>query len=326
MALIFDKIEKYKVLIDYYDFDVVNEKKYFKRGGKKITEIAFQSDEFLIDIITCGMPQFHLRRNIFLKRLDELKYKMYLIRASLEIDKEGYIVVSDNIKYLDSSEKAFVSYYTGMYITKLISREIFDYDYLVHYGIVKNYKSIDRDKDDKREPDLIAFCRKKDEYSIFEAKGRQYVQKKMISHAKNQIKSIHGISGLKPDLGVVSVAHPIKEGSRIKCSMYDPKLEKQETIVTKDELLYLYYLPIYELITENQIDESTSCEFEVNWDKRGIKFRVKMDKELFDFFKENTNRAIRSDEMQNGRLCKIIDKINDNRVDVGVMAEWIERL
>ena len=68
--------------------------------------------------------------------------------------------------------------------------------------------------------------------------------------------------------------------------MYDPKLEKQETIVTKDELLYLYYLPIYELITENQIDESTSCEFEVNWDKRGIKFRVKMDKELFDFFKE----------------------------------------
>ena len=108
--------------------------------------------------------------------------------------------------------------------------------------------------------------------------------------------------------------------------MYDPKLEKQETIVTKDELLYLYYLPIYELITENQIDESTSCEFEVNWDKRGIKCRVKMDKELFDFFKENTNRAIRSDEMQNGRLCKIIDKINDNRVDVGVMAEWIERL
>lgn len=80
------------------------------------------------------MPQFYLNKSVFSKRLEEFKYKFYLIQASLKIDNEGHIVVSDNIEYLDASEKVFISYYIAMYITKLISREIFNYDYLVHYG------------------------------------------------------------------------------------------------------------------------------------------------------------------------------------------------
>lgn len=323
MGIIFEKNTTYKILIDNYDFDAINEKKYFERAGKKITEISFSAKDFFCDILTCGMPQFYLNRSAFSKRLEELKYKIYLIRASLEIDSEGYVIVSDNIKYLDASEKVFVSYYIGMFITKLISREVFNYDYLVHYGIVKRYKRIGKDKDDKREPDLIAFYKRADEYSIFEAKGRQSVKNSLITSAKAQIKAIKSISGLMPDLGVVSVTHPIKEGNRIKCSMYDPKISNEEKgEVAKEELLHLYYYPIYELIRENLIGTS-SCEFELELEDGVIKCNINMDNQLFSYFNQCSDmRKQKNSEYERG-LKKIVDALSDNEKDVIISVEWM---
>jgi len=323
MGLIFEKNETYKILIDNHDFDKVHEKKYFENAGKKITEISFASKDFFSDILTCGMPQFYLNRRSFSKRFEELKYKIYLIRASLEIDNEGYVIVSDNIKYLDASEKVFVSYYIGMFVTKLISREVFNYDYLVHYGIVKRYKMIGKDKKDKREPDLIAFRRKEDEYSIFEAKGRQNVKNSMIISAKGQIKAIKSISGLTPDLGVVSVTHPIKEGSRIKCSMYDPEINNEEKIrITKEELLQLYYYPICELIREN-LNGTSSCEFNLEFEDGIIKCNVKMNNELFSYFRQCSDMISQKNYECDSRLSNIVENLSDKGKDIIITVEWI---
>ena len=58
-----------------------------------------------------------------------MAYKCYLVKMALQVDQNGYIMVSDNIKHLDPSEKSFVSYYIGMFITKIISKKKFGYDY-----------------------------------------------------------------------------------------------------------------------------------------------------------------------------------------------------
>lgn len=281
---LFSGIKQYKMEIDYDNFQPKQEKIYFEKSGKKMTEISFSSENFFHDIVTCGMPQFYLNRRCYMKRSEEIKYKIYLMRAALEVDDDGYIIVSDNIKYLDSSEKNFIKYYIGMFMTKLVSREIFDYEYLVHLGIVSQYKKVCRDS---KEPDLVGFKNKTDEYSLFEAKGRQAVHKKMVADAKAQLKSVHYISGLKPELGVVCVAHPIKEGNRVICSMYDPLPGTNgEMQVNKGELLYVYYWPIYQLIREKGMGEAY-CRFSLDENKADeIKCHIEMPKKVFDLFTE----------------------------------------
>jgi len=275
---------------------------------------------------------FYLKK-VFSRRSEEFKYKIFLMRVALEVDDDGYVVVSDNIKYLDASEKVFVSYYVGMFITKLMSREIFKYDYLVHYGIVKRYKTIGRDKGDKKEPDLIAFNRKSDSYSVFEAKGRQNVQSSMIVSAKGQINSVRTISGLTKDMGIVAVAHPIKEGCRLRCSMYDPVLNNEDEIeVTKEELLYLYYYPIYELIMENiqdRIDmldrtDMSSCEINLKMDNGIINCSIEMDKELFGCFVRYSKMINKKKGAWEEGLKKIAGRVDDLEKDITFTSKWIE--
>lgn len=285
--LLFSAGLNYKIRIDYFDFSSQLEQRFFERSGKKLTEISFASMDLFHDIVTCGMPWHYINRRCNMKRSEEIKYKLYLMRAALEVDG-GYIVVSDNMKYLDSSERAFISYYIGMFITKLISREIFGYDYLVHLGIVEHYKKVIRGS---KEPDLVGFKRKSDKYSLFESKGRQTVKLSMINKAKDQLRSVSYISGIKPDFGIVCVAHPIKEGSSVICSMYDPPLDENVKMqvyqVHKEELFYLYYLPIYEIIREKGNGEAY-CNFSFYENgEHEIKIYIEMPKKLFDLFTEN---------------------------------------
>lgn len=282
--LLFGTALNYKIKINYKDFPPCMEKLFFEKSGIMIDEISFSSMDLLYDIITCGIPQFWMSWKHHMKRYPELQYKYYLMTTALEIDDKGYVIVSDNIKYLDSSERNFISYYIGMFITKLVSREIFGCEYLVHFGIVSKYKNIIRKTN---EPDLVGFTGRNDDYILFEAKGRKFLKKALIDTAKKQIQSVKYISGIKPITGVVCVTHPIKETKRLICSMYDPIPNEDNAIyVNKGELLYIYYLPIYELIKEMG-DNEPQCKiyFDKNINER-IECNIKMSKSLFDFFTE----------------------------------------
>lgn len=278
-----DKKADYRIKIDYKYFPPKLEQLFFFRNGAELTEISFSPVDFFYDIMTCGIPEFWMNGNCHKKRLDEIRYKVYLMRVALDVDGDGYITVSDNLKYLDSSERNFIAYYIGMFMTKLVSRVIFDYDYLVHLGIVSTYKEIIRGS---KEPDLVGFKRDSDEYILFEAKGRKAVKSRMVNDAKSQIQSVKFISGSRPVTGVVCVAHPIKEHSRVTCSMYDPMPDGDGSIhVSKCEMVYLYYLPIYELVKEKG-SGGTSCSLfldEGDYINR-LGFRLIMSEELFEFY------------------------------------------
>ena len=286
--ILFDGKSDYKIKVDYKYFAPELEQLFFFRAGAKLTEIVFSPVDLFYDIVTCGIPEFWINGNCHKKRSDEIRYKVYLMRAALEVDENGYIIVSNNIKYLDSSERNFIAYYIGMFMTKLVSREIFGYDYLVHLGIVSTYKKVIRGS---KEPDLVGFKKHSDEYILFEAKGRKAVKSQMVNDAKTQLQSVKYISGSKITTGVVCVAHPIREGSRVVCSMYDPVPEGEGAIdVSKWEMLYLYYLPAYELIKEKGGGRrSCSIYFDEGDFLNKFGFRFEVSKELFGFFEEHSD-------------------------------------
>ena len=304
---LFSSSTTYKINVEYHHFQ---NKKLININ---LNELTFSSDAFLCHIITCGMPQFYCTNQINKSRFNEMMYKIYLVINALEADDEGYLTVSDNIKYLDSSEKSFISYSIGMFITKLISGEDknFAYDYLVHLSIVKKYKKINMSE--RQEPDLIGFKRNSNEYAIFEAKGRsRQIETGALQNAKAQIKSINCISSLKPTIGIVCVTHPIRAGERIICSMYDPELNTRDMVkIRKEEMIYLYYLPVYELIKERGNGQA-QCIIPIN----NRSYCIRMPESLYDFFSEYDEFSKLTVNVGK-KLNEIIQAISKNSVDSG---------
>jgi hypothetical protein len=242
--------KKYKILIDYSDFSGNDEKKYFNG----MTELEFTGKELYESVITCGMPYFLLTKKIFISRKEEIMYKIYLLNAALEVNSHGYLIFSNKMCYLDSTECAYLNYYIGMFITKLVSSKIFRFDYLVHLNIVKRYMGVKFNS--LKRPDLIAFKKNVKIYSIFEAKGRTRLDNRALINAKKQVQAIKCVNGLKPLNGIVSaVVHDVN--NKVKCYLRDPEPEGSEILnIPRFGLIWLYYEPIYLLFKEEEKEKN----------------------------------------------------------------------
>lgn len=236
---------KYRILIEYSDFNHNDMRIYFK--GMK--ELEFTGKELYESVITCGMPYFYSTRNISTKRDEEIKYKIHLLKAVLDVDKLGYLIYSDRMQYLDATERAYLNYYLGMFITNLVSSKIFGFEYLVHLSIAKRFMSIKFDS--SKQPDLIAFNKKNNNYSIFEAKGRIKLNSGIFKTAKNQVQAIKWISGSSPSNGIVSVVYSNK--GFVSCHLKDPEIKAKKNFdILKFHLIWIYYEPIYLYIKESK--------------------------------------------------------------------------
>ena len=71
-------------------------------------------------MVTCGMPIQRMTASFLSKKKLELTYKMFLVETALDTEGDR-LKKAKRIAYLDSSEKSVMSYYMGMFLTKLIS-------------------------------------------------------------------------------------------------------------------------------------------------------------------------------------------------------------
>lgn len=246
----FKDTEQYKIIVEYDDFSSKDEAEYFTKLSKK-SELLFMGQDLINTVVTCGLPSFYLSKNIIKRRSDEIRYKWNLLNTALDVDKENYLIFSDKMKYLDETERVYLMYYVGMFITKLISDKIFGYDYLVHLGIVSAYKNIVFET--KKRPDLIAFHQNDNDYSVFEAKGRTQVRNAVFEYAKKQVSAVKWMNGTKLKNGVVSVVHPVSyiTNHRVQCNIKDPEVIGDMNLdISKSELIWLYYEPIFALLKE----------------------------------------------------------------------------
>lgn len=176
--------------------------------GNKQVELEFTNRELLHAIVTCGMPMQRLTPAYTDKRKAEILYKVFLVEAALEAEGER-LKKSGRIMYLDSSEKSVISYYLGMFFTKLISRRMFGVDYLVHLNTVETTDGegyIDYFCKDWR-PDMVGCRIDGGIWSVWEAKGGSNLRAPALKKGCEQAGNIASVNGGKPDPAVVCMTY-----------------------------------------------------------------------------------------------------------------------
>lgn len=296
---LFCESRNYKILIKYSDFDSGDVVRYFGEmnefaSTREDIPFEFKGRDIYYSVITCGMPLFYLSKSAMKKRTEEITYKVNLLNTALDVDSDGYLIFSDKMNYLDATERVYLMYYVGMFITKLICDKIFGFDYLVHLGIARKYMSIQINTN--KQPDLIAFNVDDDGYSVFEAKGRTRIDNRMFNYAKNQVRSIKWISGSRPLNGIVSAVYPYN--NRVKCHLKDPYIiEGKEFDISKLDLIWLYYEPIFTILREKRKNDEKEYKYEYTTEPKKNKYitsvieleknksiTISMNPKLYDFF------------------------------------------
>ena len=102
----------------------------------KTVELEFSNKELLHAIITCGMPIQRLTAAYPEKRRLEVLYKLFLVETALDTEGDR-LKKARKIAYLDSSEKSVISYYMGMFFTKMISSRLYGTDYLTQLNLIR---------------------------------------------------------------------------------------------------------------------------------------------------------------------------------------------
>lgn len=218
--------------------------------SSETVELEFTNKELLHAVITCGMPIQRLTPAYFSKRKSELLYKIFLVETALDTESDR-LKKSKKIAYLDSSEKSVMSYYLGMFFTKLISRRIYGVDYLTHLNLIKKMKGdgfIDFFAGEWR-PDMIGYCLADDSWSVWEAKGGSNRREQALRKGSQQVEAIASVNGKKPDPAAVCMTY--YERGYLCGVVRDPKPGKGEAVQFQHEDFFRsYYRPIFETFLE----------------------------------------------------------------------------
>ena len=220
--------------------------------SSETVELEFTNKELLHAVITCGMPLQRLTPAWFSKRKSGLLYKIFLVETALDTEGDR-LKKSKNIAYLDSSEKSVMSYYLGMFFTKLISRRLYGVDYLTHLNLIEKANGdgfIDFFAGEWR-PDMIGYRMADDSWSVWEAKGGSNRREQALRKGSQQVEAIASVNGAKPDPAAVCMTY-YERG--YLCGVVrdpDPDQNKGEQLGFGQEQFWkAYYRPVFETFLE----------------------------------------------------------------------------
>lgn len=216
----------------------------------KMVELEFTNKELLHAVITCGMPIQRLTPAYMNTRKMEILYKMFLVETALEV-KGDRLQKSRRTAYLDSSEKSVISYYLGMFFTKLISRKLFGVDYLTHLNTIEKThgKGFIDYFDNEWRPDMIGYCTAKNSWSVWEAKGGSNKRVQALEKGQLQLEAIAAVNGQSPDPAAVCMTY--YDHGYLCAIVRDPKSARGERLDISEANYYeAYYRSVFELFQE----------------------------------------------------------------------------
>ena len=213
-------------------------------------ELRFTNYELLHAIITCGMPMQRLTPAAVRTRSMELLYKIFLVETALEAGGDR-LQKSKRTAYLDSSEKSVISYYLGMFFTKLISRKLYGVDYLTHLNTVERMGGpgfIDY-FDNEWRPDMIGYRCREDAWSVWEAKGGSNKRVQALEKGCQQAQAIEAINAKKPERAAVCMTY--YDHGYLCAVLREPSAGRGEQLVLGEvQYFSAYYKPLCELFQE----------------------------------------------------------------------------
>ena len=176
--------------------------------GSETVELEFTNKELLHAILTCGMPMQRLSQAYIDKRKMEIIYKIFLVETALESEGDR-LKKSPRTLYLDSSEKSVISYYLGMFFTKLLSQKLYGIDYLTHLNTIEKIQG-DGYLDyfsGKWRPDMIGYKVADDSWSVWEAKGGSNHRAPALKIGCEQAGDIKTVNGKEPEPAAVCMTY-----------------------------------------------------------------------------------------------------------------------
>lgn len=261
-------------------------------------ELEFTNKELLHAVITCGMPVQRLTPAYFSKRKTELLYKIFLIETALDTEGDR-LKKSRKIAYLDSSEKSVMSYYLGMFFTKLISRRLFGIESLTHLNLIEkiNGEGFIDFFDGEWRPDMIGYRASDGAWSVWEAKGGSNKREQALKKGSQQVAAIAAVNGKKPDPAAVCMTY--YDHGYLCAVVREPETGKGEDLRFHEERFYRsYYRPICETFLECgagtrlgdsgvEMSLSVPCFTQENREGEERRLHIGMPRTMFSHFLED---------------------------------------
>ena len=209
-------------------------------------ELEFSNKELLHEIITCGMPVQRLTAAYPEKKRLEMLYKMFLVETALDTEGDR-LKKSKKTAYLDSSEKSVISYYMGMFFTKLISHRLYGDEYLTHLNLVRKI-------DHSEYNDFFAseWRPAEDCWSVWEAKGGSNRREQALKKGVQQLEAIGTLNSVRPDPAVVCMTY--YDHSYLCGILREPfgKADGEPVQFHIEDYFEAYYRPLCELFFDRE--------------------------------------------------------------------------
>lgn len=278
-------------------------------------ELEFTNKELLHAVITCGMPIQRITAFYPEKRRLETLYKMFLVENALETEGDR-LKKSRKTAYLDSSEKSVISYYMGMFFTKMIGSRLYDSEFLTNLNLIRSQEKgeyIDFFASEWR-PEMIGYHPAEKKWSVWEAKGGSNRREQALKKGADQLEAIGTLNGERPDPAAVCMTY--YDHSYLCGILREPSgnAEGEQIKFSSEDFFQAYYKPILELFLDKEsrlkldgdyaeITLDIPCfEFEEG-EMDARKLRVGMPRKLFQNLTEDNYTAVAKSIRKTWKEC-----------------------
>lgn len=221
--------------------------------------LTFTGAELIEAIVSAGMPDAYLTRDVKRNRREEIEFKIKLFETYVVSSKAGVLSFdTSRKKYLDATEVGAINYWIGMMLVTVLGQKKYDYEFMVHLSMIESFSSEIKLKKRAffsangkitfKSPDLLAINSSKNMYAVFESKGYSSYSKIAMERGYTQAKSIKRINGNPPKNRLVAMV--LIGSKKISIIEKDPEGDNCEININLNFLYLYHFLPIVELIME----------------------------------------------------------------------------
>lgn len=288
--------------------------------------LEFTGSELYEVIMVMGLlPNERNNPAVSLSRSNEISFKLHMVQLALKktTDNLGnnYLSLDDDaMKFLDSSEKAAISYWLGMFFATLVAIKEYNFWSVVHFArfeqssycrhkIPKNKRRNPKTKKiiKMSSPDLVAIDNTLSKYGVFEAKGYQIFRRRTMVNAIDQVQQIKSINS-DPDIKRI-VAYSRLNSSAITLRTKDPTKGKIKLELDTEDALLWQYMPLYDLTKELGIAKDNRyayCEIDFVEGFEVLKFHP----EFYGLLQEASDdyKNEKSMKKYKGRIADLVQK------------------
>ena len=275
------------------------------------TDLNVSGGELLWAAAVGGMPGDGLVPDYPEKHRAELIRRISFMETFLDADGE-YLRKSETVLELDESERGLVSYYLGMFITRMVARRVYGVEFLVPFQDIRRQlgeKSVRFGG--KRRTDLIGFRRPEGGlYSVWEVRGRSNNSRQALEEGCREAGEILAVCGRKPERAQACMTYYGARclSARIRKAVPEKNRNGMELDFPPQAYFRAYYETVYRLTSLCYERESVRNQIMMGQDRIEAVIRMPGDRRLAIGMPRELFAALREED--DGALLAAVSRIS----------------